>query len=225
MKILIVADEEYMGYSDYYVPGRLKPYQLILSGGDLKADYLSFMVTMARCPLMYVHGNHDDNYEENPPEGCDSIDDKLVVYRGLRILGLGGSSPYCRGKFQYTEKQMRKRIRKLKKAIEMVGGVDVVLSHAAPRGVGDWDDPSHQGFEAFLELIDTYHPKYLFHGHVHLSYGHNIQRVREYHGTKVINCCERFELDYEFPLEYQPLPKIKRLYCRLFLKNLQILNY
>ena len=100
MKILTVADEEYLGYWDYYIPGRLKPYQLILSCGDLKADYLSFMVTMARCPLMYVHGNHDDSYEEDPPEGCDGIDDKLVVYRGLRILGLGGSSPYCRGKFQ-----------------------------------------------------------------------------------------------------------------------------
>ena len=120
---------------------------------------------------------------------------------------------------------MRKRIRKLKKAIEMVGGVDIVLSHAAPRGVGDWDDLSHQGFEAFLELIDTYHPKYLLHGHVHLSYAHTIQRIREYHGTKVINCCERYELDYDFPAEYQPLSGAKRLYCRLFMKNLQIIDY
>ena len=100
MKILIVADEECLALWDYYVPGRLKPYELILSSGDLKGDYLSFLVTMARCPLMYVHGNHDDTYEEEPPEGCDSIDDKVVVYKGLRILGLGGSYPYSRGKHQ-----------------------------------------------------------------------------------------------------------------------------
>ena len=225
MKILIVADEEYMGYWDYYVPGRLKPYQLILSGGDLHAKYLSFMVTMARCPLMYIHGNHDGRYEDTPPEGCDCIDDKLVVYRGLRILGLGGTSPFCRGKFQYTERQMRMRIRKLKRAIEAVGGVDIVLTHSAPRGVGDSDDRAHQGFEAFLELMDTYHPKYLFHGHVHLRYGQNIPRIREYHGTKVINCCERYVLDYEFPVEYKPLSPIKRLWCRLFLKNLEIIGH
>ena len=225
MKILIVADEEYMGYWDYYVPGRLKPYQLILSGGDLHAKYLSFMVTMARCPLMYIHGNHDGRYEDVPPEGCDCIEDKLVVYKGLRILGLGGTTPFCRGKFQYTEKQMRKRIRKLKRAIETVGGVDIVLTHSAPHGVGDSDDRAHQGFQAFLELIDAYHPKYLFHGHVHLRYGQNIPRVREYHGTKVVNCCERFELDYEFPVEYQPLSRAKRLWCRLFMKNLQIIDY
>jgi hypothetical protein len=61
--------------------------------------------------------------------------------------------------------------------------------------VGDSEDPAHMGFECLLELIDTYHPKYLLHGHVHTRYGMNIQREREYHGTKVINVCEKFVLD------------------------------
>ena len=69
MKILTVADEECLAFWDYYVPGRLSSYELILSSGDLKADYLSFLVTMARCPVMYVHGNHDGSYKEEPPEG------------------------------------------------------------------------------------------------------------------------------------------------------------
>ena len=224
MKILVVADEECLALWDYYIPGRLKPYELILSSGDLKGDYLSFLVTMARCPVMYVHGNHDTTYEDEPPEGCDSIEDKLVVYKGLRILGLGGSQPYSRGKHQYSERQMEKRIRKLKRAIEMAGGVDIVLTHAAPMGVGDWDDASHRGFEAFLELIDSYHPKYLLHGHVHLSYGRNIQREREYHGTQVINCCEKYELEYEFPRSFPQLTRMQRLYCKWFVKNLQIIS-
>ena len=224
MKILVVADEECMALWDYYIPGRLKPYGLILSSGDLKGDYLSFLVTMARCPVMYVHGNHDGTYEDEPPEGCDSIEDKLVVYEGLRILGLGGCQPYSRGKHLYTERQMAKRIRKLKKAIEMVGGVDIVLTHAAPKDVGDWDDASHRGYESFLELIDTYHPKYLLHGHVHLSYGRNIQRERDYHGTQVINCCEKYDLEYDFPSEVPELTKIQRLYCKWFMKNLEIIS-
>ena len=145
MKILTVADEECLAFWDYYVPGRLSSYELILSSGDLKADYLSFLVTMARCPVMYVHGNHDGSYKEEPPEGCDCIDGKLVVYKGLRILGLGGSLRYRRGDHQYSEQQMEKRIRRLKRAIRAVGGVDIVLTHAAPKGVGDWDD-------SFLEM-------------------------------------------------------------------------
>ena len=50
MKILTVSDKECAALWDYYQPGRLKEYDLILSAGDLKADYLSFLVTMARCP-------------------------------------------------------------------------------------------------------------------------------------------------------------------------------
>ncbi len=45
MKLLIVADEECPGLWDYYRPGKLDDYQLILSSGDLKSEYpvLSFL--------------------------------------------------------------------------------------------------------------------------------------------------------------------------------------
>ena len=195
MKILALADEELMEFWDYYVPGRLKQYDLILSAGDLKAAYLSFIVTMARAPLMYVHGNHDTGYAVTAPEGCDSIDGKIVEYRGLRILGLGGCLWYRPGDHQYSEKKMRRRIRKLRWEIAKYGGVDIVLTHAPPRGVGDAEDRAHQGFECFLDLIDTYKPRFLLHGHVHLSYGMNLRREREYHGTQVINVCEKYIID------------------------------
>ena len=225
MKILALSDEICPALWEHYVPGKLDEYDLIISCGDLKPEYLSFLVTVAKVPLLYVHGNHDERYLQNPPEGCDCIEDKIVVYKGLRILGLGGCFPYNYSEYQYTEWQMLWRIWKLKLAIAMVGGVDIVVTHAAPRGVGDSEDRSHRGFEAFLKLIDTYHPKYLLHGHVHMSYGHNIQRVREYHGTKVINCCERYELDYDFPSEYRPFSLVKRIFIKLFMKNLEIIDY
>ena len=195
MKILALSDEEYPGFYDYYTPGVLKEYDLIISCGDLKASYLSFIVTMARAPVMYVHGNHDTGYERNPPEGCDCIDDQLIVYNGLRILGLGGCRMYRPGAHQYTEKDMRKRIRKLRWKLWWHKGVDIVITHAPPQGVGDCDDMAHRGFEAFLQLIDKYQPKYLLHGHTHLSYGINKTREREYHGTKVINVCQKYVLE------------------------------
>ena len=97
MKILCVADEESPALWDYYTPGRLTEYDLILACGDLKANYLTFLVTMGRGRLLYVHGNHDGSYESAPPEGCEDIDGHIVVYNGLRILGLGGCSRYHPG--------------------------------------------------------------------------------------------------------------------------------
>lgn len=207
MKILCVADEEQMSLWDHYVPGRLKDYDLILSSGDLHAAYLSFLVTMGRAPVMYVHGNHDIGYSVHPPEGCDDIDGKIVVYRGLRILGLGGCLWYRPGDHQYTDQQMRRRIRKLRREIQRLGGVDLVVTHAPPKGVGDGEDRAHQGFESLLELIDRYHPMYLLHGHVHLRYGMGLTREREYAGTKVINVCQSYVLEIPDPPEN---PKLER---------------
>ena len=202
MKILTVSDEECAALWDYYVPGRLSEYDLILACGDLKASYLSFLVTMARCPVLYVHGNHDARYKQNPPEGCDCIDDSIVVYTGLRILGLGGCRKYHPGEHQYTERQMRLRIAKLRWKIRQLGGIDIVVTHAPPEGLGDDQDVAHWGFAALRELLDKYHPKYLIHGHVHMTYGHNIPRVLEYNGTAIVNAYERYVLkidDVPFP--------------------------
>jgi len=195
MKILTISDEECMALWDYYMPGRLDGYDLIISCGDLKAKYLSFLVTMAKCPVLYVHGNHDTSYEQSPPEGCDCIDGHIVTYNGVRILGLGGCRKYHPGPHQYTEWQMRQRINRLKWKIRMLGGIDIVVTHAPPEGLGDDDDPAHWGFAALREFLDRYHPRYLIHGHVHMTYGHNIPRVRDYNGTTLINAFERYTLE------------------------------
>ena len=206
MKILIVSDEECPALWDYYLPGRLAEYDLILSCGDLKAKYLSFLVTMARCPLLYVHGNHDTDYVKDPPLGCDCLDDQIVTFNGIRILGLGGCRQYHPGAHQYTEKQMRRRIRRLRFLLWRTKGVDLVVTHAPPEGLGDADDPAHKGFAALRELLDKYHPQYLLHGHVHLRYGHDQTRVREYEGTQIINTSERYVLEIpegEFPEKHR----------------------
>ncbi len=195
MKILSISDEECPALWDYYVPGRLKDYDLILACGDLNAKYLSFLVTMARCPVLYVHGNHDVNYDQVPPEGCDCIDGQIVTYNGLRILGLGGCRKYRRGAHQYTENEMRRRIFKLRRKLWLMGGVDIVVTHAAPRGLGDAEDPAHWGFESLRKLLDKYHPECLIHGHVHMSYGHDISREIVYGNTKVINAYERYSFE------------------------------
>ena len=195
MKILTISDDECPALWDFYTPGRLDGYDLIISCGDLRSQYLSFLVTMAKCPVLYVHGNHDGSYAHRPPEGCDCIDDHIVTYNGVRILGLGGCRKYHPGPHQYTEAQMRRRIARLRWKLWRMKGVDIVVTHAAPEGLGDDEDRAHWGFEALRELVDKYQPQYLIHGHVHMSYGNKIPREIDYNGTKIINAYERYTIE------------------------------
>lgn len=195
MKLLLLGDRESSYLWDYYQPGMLSDYDLILSAGDLDAEYLSFIVTMARSPLLYVHGNHDGSYKKSPPEGCDCIEDQLFVYNGLRILGLGGCPVYNGGPHQYSERQMNRRIKKLRWKIRKAGGIDIVLTHAPVAGYGDANDLAHRGFACFAEAIDRYKPQYWIHSHVHLNYGHDIPRILKRDSTTIINAYERYTLD------------------------------
>ena len=195
MKILAVSDEECAALWDYYTPGKLDDIDLIISCGDLNAAYLSFLVTVAKCPVLYVAGNHDVRYQINPPEGCDPIDDHFVIFNGVRIIGLGGCRKYHPGPYQYTEWQMRHRIRKLRFRLWRHKGVDIVVTHAAPAGLGDAEDPAHWGFQALTDFLDKYHPAFLLHGHVHVTYGQNVPREIDYNGTRVINAFERYIIE------------------------------
>ena len=187
MKILTVADEEAPILWDYYRPGRLDGIDLILSCGDLKQEYLEFLVTMTNRPLLYVPGNHDKGYINYPPEGCECVDDRVIEVNGLRIAGLGGCIRYNLGVYQYTDEEMQRRARRLELKIRRAGGVDIIITHAPPRGYGDADDNAHHGFKAFLPLMDKFHPKYLIHGHVHPRYGNLLPQSVSYGSTTVFN--------------------------------------
>lgn len=195
MKILLISDEESSYFWDYYRPEKLKDIDLIISCGDLKSEYLSFLVTMARAPLMYVYGNHDAIYSVRPPEGCDCIDGRIVRYKGLRIMGLGGSIRYSGGEHQYTEKQMKRRILRMLPQIWWNRGFDILVTHSPIRGCGDEDTYAHRGFECFRPLLDKCKPKYMFHGHVHLRYLTDRKRVQRYGDTTVINASGYYILD------------------------------
>ena len=195
MKLLLISDRESKFLWDYFQPGMLDDIDLILSCGDLNPHYLSFLVTMGRMPLLYVHGNHDKVYAKVPPEGCECIEDKLVTVNGLRILGLGGSIWYGGTAHQYTEEQMAKRIQKLRFQLWRAGGVDIVLTHSPVKGYGDGKDRAHQGFQCLVDLIDKYQPSYLIHGHVHAEYVPALTRVRQRGNTSIINASERYLLE------------------------------
>lgn len=195
MKILLIADQAEPTLWEHLDRRRLEGVELILSCGDLPADYLSFLTCFTDAPILYVHGNHDDRYAQHPPEGCICIEDTIYTFNGLRILGLGGSMRYNNGVNQYTEREMRKRVRKLRFKLWRSRGIDILLTHAPAFDLGDDKDLAHQGFETFLRVIDKYHPRVLVHGHVHQSYRHDFKRVRQHGDTQVINACGAYLLE------------------------------
>ena len=189
MRILAISDKPADRFYEHYRPGVLAEYDLILSCGDLKRSYLEFLVTMARCPLLYVHGNHDEGFIKEPPEGCICVDGQVFTYRGVRILGLGGSHKYRDGEHMYTQAQMARRLRKLWLPLKRAGGVDILLTHAPAAGLGDLDTLAHQGFRCFNDVLERYKPAYFVHGHVHPEYGRDIPRRTVLDGTTVLNAC------------------------------------
>ncbi|MBQ3264436.1 MAG: metallophosphoesterase family protein [Ruminococcus sp.] len=196
MRILAVADVPSDRFYEYYKPGKLDEFDLILSCGDLRPEYLEFLVTMARCPLVYVHGNHDDSYGREP-QGCICADDTIVECEGLRILGLGGSYRYRDGAYMYTEKQMQHRIRKLWMPLKKHRGFDILLTHSPAYGLNDSEHISHRGFACLNTLIEKYQPSYFIHGHVHRNYGIDIPQKCTFGKTTVVNAFEYCIIDWD----------------------------
>ena len=195
MKVLLLADIECKALWDYFRKEELEGIDLILSCGDLSAEYLSFLATMASVPVLYVHGNHDDKYSHRAPDGCICIENMVYQYKGLRILGLGGSMRYKPGDWQFTEAEMRSRIRRLWPRLAYGRGFDVLLTHAPAKGLHDGEDLPHQGFAAFLKLMDKYQPACFVHGHVHANYGRDFVRECNYGRSWVINAYERYVIE------------------------------
>lgn len=66
------------------------------------------------------------------------------------------------------------------------GDIDLLITHAPPRGVGDGHDPAHRGFTALHSLARALRPTMLLHGHVH-PYGAPARPIRLKSGPLVRN--------------------------------------
>lgn len=183
LRILAVADVE-----DDTLVSRLAHadghrYDLVVSCGDLSGAYLDYVATMANAPLLYVRGNHDTH----ATVGGTDLDGRVVKACGVRFAGLEGSLRYREGIVGYSQAEMLRKVLLLEMAARFAGGVDVLVTHAPPRGFGDLDDMAHRGFDAFNGLLRRERPHLMLHGHVHLSYG-MIPRERTHpSGTHLVN--------------------------------------
>ena len=217
MKILCVADQIDPLIYTTTLRQRYADVDLILSAGDLPMDYLDFIISTLNKPLLFVFGNHHtEDYcrytkasagyaaavsGEEYYSGAVFADSKVRCEEGLIIAGLGGSVRYNRGENQYTEFQMKLRILKLIPALVFNRVfrrrfLDILITHAPPRGIHDKEDKCHWGFKCFLWFMRVFKPKYLIHGHIHL-YDLSEVRTTNYCNTLVINAYGHYLIDTE----------------------------
>lgn len=198
MKILVVSDIESKFIWDYFDPDRFRGVEMIISCGDLSAKYLSFLVTMIPAPLFYVPGNHDKGYVKNPPEGCVCIDGRIVTYKGVRLMGMGGCLSPRKATYEYSEAQMWRKVKRMTLPIRMSRGFDILVTHAPAQGLGDGNDQFHKGFESYRWLLDTYKPKVHFYGHRHLGESPvDRKAIYPYNETMMINACGYKIIEYD----------------------------
>ncbi|MDO4867775.1 MAG: metallophosphoesterase family protein [Clostridia bacterium] len=197
MRIMLLSDVADKALWDYLDRRLLEGIDLILSCGDLPAEYLSFLTCFTDAPILYVHGNHDKRYDQTPPEGCICVDDDIYVFQGVRILGLGGSMRYRPNEpYMYSEREMAARVRRLWLKLRRNKGFDILLAHAPAAGQGDLEDLPHRGFKTFVKLMDRYHPRYMAYGHVHQEYGAlHFTRERKYGETTLVNAYKRYVIE------------------------------
>lgn len=193
MRVLTISDQIIESLHSPAILHQACGVDLVLSCGDLPADYLEYIVSMLNVPLFFVMGNHGgDGGEKTFPEGCENIDARVVEYKGLLIAGFEGSIRYNnRPQFQYTENEMRAKIAALTPALVLNRArhgryLDILITHAPPFHIHDGEDLPHHGFKSFVWFIDNYKPRYHFHGHTHV-YDSREETTTQRGATTIIN--------------------------------------
>ena len=216
MKILCISDQiDPLVYSPF-IKERFADVDLILSAGDLPLEYLDFIISSLNKPLFFVFGNHHtenlkyykkmwntpfiENYGDEY-HGCGAIHvgTKVKIDGNFIVAGLGGSMRYNNGTNQFTEFQMFMEAvmlipRLLWNRLFHGRFVDILLTHAPPRGIHDKSDKCHIGFKTYLWFMKVFKPKFLVHGHIHLYDLCDIRCTR-WEDTMVVNAYSHYVIN------------------------------
>jgi uncharacterized protein len=179
---------------------RYSDVDLVISCGDMPSAYIDFISSVLSIPMLYVRGNHDEMYDEEPPGGIN-LHENYFEYKGISFVGLEGSIQYNQGKIQYTQNEMRMMVLKLAPRLRYNRwkkgfGVDIFVTHSPAKGIHDAEDLPHNGFSSFLNFMQWYRPRFMLHGHVHTWDRRKVVET-DYIETKVLNINPFMVLDIE----------------------------
>jgi len=170
MQVLIIADIHGSLDSLKRILKNNEHVDLVLVCGDI-THYNSPHITTMLEPFdlektLFVPGNCDTiEVMDVLNEHGVNIHGKTVDINGIRIRGIGGSNPTpFDTPLEYSEEELKEILFKDKE-------VDVLVSHAPPKGILDKVGVSHVGSVAIREYIEEVQPRFVFCGHIHEQEG------------------------------------------------------
>ncbi|MBN1383369.1 MAG: metallophosphoesterase [Elusimicrobia bacterium] len=207
MKILFVTDNVSPIIYSEKIKERFGECDLVISCGDLPFNYYDFIVSTLNKPLYYIRGNHFTHNDEKQqkifdPDGGKNIHKKIVRFNNISFCGFEGCLKYNNSdRIQYSEFDMNLTIQTMKprfwwNRIRYGTFIDLIISHAPPKGFGTPNELCHKGFSSLRRLVEKYQPRYLVHGHIHI-YDRNKSRISMLGKTKIINAYDHYVLDTE----------------------------
>lgn len=214
LKALAVCDRVEEQIYSAAVRSNYPDVRIVFGCGDLPYYYLEYIVTVLSVPVLYVRGNHDDRpYHMSSgrvadhAEGCVDVDGRVVHQAGLLVAGIEGCMRYRPdGKCMYTDSEIALKLARMVPRLLINKArygryLDVLITHAPPRGIHDRSDLPHMGFKSLLPFMRRFRPRYLLHGHVHNYNPMAVTRTR-YHDTDVINVYPHATLDIPLVTEH-----------------------
>jgi uncharacterized protein len=225
IRALAVSDQVDPRIYSASIRERMGDVQIVFGCGDLPASYLEFLADALDRPVYFVFGNHLEEATREPggklyqPMGCVDLGGKVVRddWTGLILAGIPGAPKYGEGEpLQFTEWQiwwmiLRMYPRLIWNRYRHGRAIDVLVTHAPARDLGDRSDIPHRGFKALRHLIRRWRPVYMLHGHVHL-YDRSEPWMMDFGDTTIINIYPYRVLDLDlstriddrFPVDASP---------------------
>lgn len=207
---------------------KVEPCDIVLIGGDIiplkiqnytveseewfKTVFIPWCNDLPCEKVVFIAGNHDFFLMRHPDrmrlmlKDQDKIvylDGEIFEYKGKVIFGTPWCKPFGRWAFMESYEEQDKRYARY---LEIIGKIDIVLSHDAPYGISDvllqkdcwWADGTHIGNKSLRKFIDSAKPSYVFQGHLH-----SCNHLKTMHDNTAVYCVSLLDENYE--MVYEPL--------------------
>ncbi|MGI9253347.1 MAG: metallophosphoesterase family protein [Thermomicrobiales bacterium] len=219
--VLAVTDEIDPRIHSATVRERLGHVAFVIGCGDLPTGYLEFIADALNKPVYFVLGNHAEELtrgsnRENArkPMGAIDLGGKVIRDKstGLIMAGFPGSPQYGeREPAQYAEWEIWLMMARMAPRLywnrwRHGRALDVLVTHAPPRNVGDRDDFAHRGYEALRFFLKTFKPPVQLHGHIHL-YDRSVQSEHQFEQTRVVNVFPYKVVELDPVVAHAPMPE------------------
>lgn len=171
MRIVAVADT-HLGHEVLRVPDG----DVFVHAGDMCRrgtmeeldECVAWIAALPHRHKVIVAGNHDWVFAREPAEarrrlqGMTYLEDQACVIEGVRFYGSPWQPEFCGWAFNLPRGPALERVWQ-----QIPAGIDVLITHGPPHGIGDRTFEHHAGCEALRARIAEVAPKLHVFGHIH----------------------------------------------------------